>query len=62
MPNHVTNILTFNGSAKDVEDLRNAIKGIDSDGVEQAIDFSKIIPMPPELMITSAHLWTMGLQ
>jgi hypothetical protein len=52
MPNHVTNIISFKGSAKDVEDLRNAIKGID-DGIEQAIDFSKIIPMPPELMITS---------
>jgi hypothetical protein len=53
MPNHVTNIISFKGSAKDVEDLRNAIKSIDSDGEEQAIDFSKIIPMPPELMITS---------
>jgi hypothetical protein len=53
MPNHVTNIISFKGSAKDVEDLRNAIKGIDTDGEEQLIDFSKIIPMPPELMITS---------
>lgn len=61
MPNHVTNILTFNGSAKDVEDLRNAIKGIDSDGEEQAIDFSKIIPMPPELMITSGSLVDYGI-
>ena len=61
MPNHVTNILTFNGSTKDVEDLRNAIKGIDSDGVEQAIDFSKIIPMPPELMITSGSLVDYGI-
>ena len=47
MPNHVTNILTF-------KDLRNAIKGIDSDGIEQAIDFSKIIPISPELMIPSS--------
>ena len=61
MPNHVTNILTFNGSTKDVEDLRNAIKGIDSDGEEQAIDFSKIIPMPPELMITSGSLVDYGI-
>jgi hypothetical protein len=61
MPNHVTNIISFKGSAKDVEDLRNAIKGIDSDGEEQAIDFSKIIPMPPELMITSGSNVDYGL-
>jgi hypothetical protein len=54
MPNHVTNIISFKGSTKDVEDLRNAIKGIDTDGTEQLIDFSKIIPMPPELMIASS--------
>ena len=61
MPNHVTNIISFKGSAKDVEDLRNAIKGIDTDGEEQAIDFSKIIPMPPELMITSGSNVDYGL-
>lgn len=61
MPNHVTNILTFKGSVKDVEDLRNAIKGTDSDNVDQLIDFSKIIPMPPELMIQSSSSVDYGL-
>jgi hypothetical protein len=61
MPNHVTNILTFKGSVKDVEDLRNAIKGTDSDNVDQLIDFSKIIPMPPELMIQSSSSVDYGI-
>lgn len=61
MPNHVTNIISLKGSTKDVEELRNAIKGIDSDGVEQVIDFEKIIPMPPGLMITSGSLVDYGI-
>ena len=53
MPNHVKNILTFNGSSEEVKRLRNAIKNINSEGEEQAIDFEKIISMPVSMKITS---------
>jgi hypothetical protein len=53
MPNHVTNILKFVGSQDDIDTLRAQIKSVDEQGYETAIDFNKIIPMPPSLRITS---------
>lgn len=65
MPNHITNILTFNGPQKDVEALRNAIKGVreDDEGGEEhtLIDFNKIIPMPSTLNITSGSMVDRGI-
>jgi hypothetical protein len=61
MPNHVTNNLIFKGSNKDIQELRNAIKGVDSDGDEIEIDFNKIIPMPESMHITSGSMVDRGI-
>lgn len=61
MPNHVTNVVSFKGSPKDVKELRNAIKGVDSDGDEILIDFNKIIPMPSSMNITSGSMVDRGI-
>lgn len=45
MPNHVTNVLQINGTPEQVKEVRDSIRGVD------AIDFDKLIPMPPELDI-----------
>lgn len=49
MPNHVTNILSFEGHKESIVELKNKIKG----GEDQGIDFDKIIPRPNSLDITS---------
>jgi hypothetical protein len=53
MPNHVTNILSFQGDEKNIQALRTAISSIEEDGTPRIIDFKKIIPMPESLNITS---------
>ena len=53
MPNHVTNILSFQGDEKNIQALRTAISSIKEDGEVMLIDFKKIIPMPESLNITS---------
>jgi hypothetical protein len=66
MPNHVTNIISFIGNDKDVDELLETIKGYQKtyDGIleEMPMDFNKIIPMPPELNITSGSLGSRGMQ
>lgn len=49
MPNHITNILTFEGDSKQVHALLDKIKN-DELGFG-SIDFNKIIPMPESLNI-----------
>jgi len=44
MPNHITNIITYNGDRKHIEKMLEAIK-IDELGIG-TVDFNKIIPMP----------------
>ncbi|GAK69334.1 hypothetical protein RRU01S_04_01560 [Agrobacterium rubi TR3 = NBRC 13261] len=57
MPNHITNILTIQGEENKVVACLAAIKSIAEDeGGTREIDFNKIIPMPPELNITSDGL------
>ena len=49
MPNHITNILTFEGGSEQVHAMLDKIKS-DELGVG-SIDFNKIIPMPESLAI-----------
>lgn len=61
MPNHVTNIISFKGSTKDIEELRDKIQSIDEKEGIQEIDFSKIIPMPDSMKITSGSQVDTGI-
>ena len=50
MPNHVTNILRFEGDEEQIKALKEKIKGEPfDDGTPCLIDFSNIIPFPKEL-------------
>jgi hypothetical protein len=50
MPNHVTNILKFEGDEEQIKALKEKIKGEPfDDGTPCLIDFSNIIPFPKEL-------------
>ena len=51
MPNHVMNVVTFNGSNKRVQEILEEIK--DDEIGYGGIDFNKIDPMPTELNIES---------
>lgn len=62
MPNHVTNCLIIGGvSDERLQEIRTAIAGVDEDGKSEPLDFKKIIPMPPELMITSGSYTDYGM-
>jgi len=61
MPNHVRNILSFSGDDKEIEKLRNTIKGKFDDGSEMQIDFNKIIPRPESLNITAGSSTDYGI-
>lgn len=63
MPNHVTNCLIIGGVSEDrLKEIRTAIAGVDKEsGKVEPLDFNKIIPMPPELMITSGGYTDYGL-
>lgn len=66
MPNHVTNILTFDGDQKDIDSLldfiqRDRINEEDEEYGRGTIDFEKIIPMPKSLHIESGSRTTDGL-
>lgn len=60
MPNHVMNVVTFNGSNKRVQGILEAIKA-DEIGYG-SIDFNKIDPMPTELNIESGSKTNEGLK
>lgn len=57
MPNHVTNIISFKGSAERIAELKNTIRGKE----EQVIDFEKIIPRPESLNITAGSKVDYGI-
>jgi len=62
MPNHIQNRLKVIGDNLEVQKVFLAIKGEkNEDGTESQIDFNKIIPMPPELSITSDS-WLIPLE
>ena len=57
MPNYVKNILSFDGDQDQVSRLFFAIQGENA-----PVDFSKLIPMPPELEIESGSRTTAGFK
>lgn len=60
MPNHVMNVVTFNGNNKKLQEILEAIKA-DEIGYG-SIDFNKIDPMPSELNIESGSKTNEGLK
>ena len=60
MPNHVMNVVTFNGSKKKVQEILEEIK--DDEIGCGSIDFNKIDPMPTELNIESGSKTNEGLK
>lgn len=61
MPNHISNILTIEGDAKRVAQIKSDIISVDEEGNIRHIDFNKIIPMPESLNITSGSSTSNGL-
>ncbi len=53
MPNHITNILTFDGPQEQIDAMLDAMKQEDKRGT---LDFNKIIPMPQSLDVTSGSV------
>lgn len=60
MPNHVTNVISFDGDCKTVQQMLEEIKD-DAAGFG-SIDFNKVIPMPPELQIEAGSRTNNGLK
>lgn len=61
MPNHISNILTIEGDAKRVAQIKGEIISVDEGGNIRHIDFNKIVPMPESLNITSGSSTSNGL-
>lgn len=55
MPNHIKNVVFFDGDPELIKQMRLEVGGYDPDGREgdYVIDFDKLIPMPKELDIVS---------
>lgn len=60
MPNHVTNILKFNGNAERFQEMLGRIQN--EEYGRGSIDFNKIIPMPESLNIQSGSMTRRGLE
>lgn len=56
MPNHVRNILVFDGNSKRIEVLKSFVRGQNGD-----LDFNKIIPMPKTLDISDSSSTNLGM-
>jgi hypothetical protein len=61
MPNHISNILTIEGDAKRVAQIKSDIISVDEEGYIRHIDFDKIIPRPKSLDITSGSSTSNGI-
>ena len=61
MPNHISNILTIEGDAKRVAQIKGDIISVDEEGYIRHIDFDKIIPRPKSLDITSGSSTSNGI-
>lgn len=53
MPNFIYCSLIMKGSKKNIQEVKTSIETTDEKGKHFAIDFQKIIPMPPELNISN---------
>ena len=60
MPNHVMNVVKFNGSNKRVQEILEEIK--DDEIGYGSINFNKVVPMPTELNIESGSKTNEGLK
>lgn len=60
MPNHVDNVLTFEGDSEKIKELLHLIKC--KDEPLGSVDFGKLIPMPESLNIESGSRTIRGLQ
>ena len=60
MPNHVLNLLSFQGDPEAIERMKQEIQN-EEDG-PGSIDFNKLIPMPKELNIESGSRTTEGIK
>ena len=60
MPNHVRNMLTFNGDPERIREMLTQIQDDEEDF--GSIDFNKLIPMPQELGIESGSRTNEGLK
>lgn len=61
MPNHISNILTIEGEASLVAQIKSDIISVDAEGDIRHIDFNKIIPRPDSLDITSGSATDNGI-
>lgn len=61
MPNHISNILTIEGEASLVAQIKTDIISVDAEGDTRHIDFNKIIPRPGSLDITSGSATDNGI-
>lgn len=62
MPNHVVNILSFEGDSVEIKTMLEAIRPDKTEDESPNIDFNKIIPMPEELNIESSTSVDKGLE
>ncbi|MEE0993085.1 MAG: hypothetical protein UH542_08915 [Bacteroidales bacterium] len=62
MPNHVINLLSFDGNESEIKKMLTAIRPDKTDDESPNIDFNKIIPMPEELNIESSTSLDKGLE
>ena len=60
MPNHITNILKFEGDSEQVHAMLDKIKS-DELGLG-SIDFNKIIPMPDELQVVAGSIENIAVE
>ena len=60
MPNHITNIVKYEGDADRIKEMLEQIK-VDEFGIG-TIDFNKLIPMPESLNIESGSRTDRGLK
>lgn len=60
MPNHITNIVKYDGDAEIIKEMLDQIK-VDEFGIG-TIDFNKLIPMPESLNIESGSRTDRGLK
>jgi hypothetical protein len=61
MPNHISNILTIEGDASLVAQIKSDIISVDAEGDIRHIDFDKILPRPASLDITSGSSTSNGI-
>lgn len=62
MPNHIRSRLTINGTASQVEEVLDFVKGKDEKGRDVLMDFNKIIPMPKSLDGLSSSMGDNGMK